>query len=239
MHIHSVLSPCGDLEMSPVKLVETAAAKGLDIIGITDHNTTLHCRLVKELGEEQGIFVLTGVEVNTKEEIHCLAFFEKDQDLSDFQQYMDKYLGYFKNDPNKFGYQVQVNRKEEIIYEEERSLFASLDRSIEEIELKVHELNGIFIPAHIDRPCNSIYSQLGFLPDGLKADALEISWATDPENFIRKHPEVSRFPLVRSSDAHFPADIGRVTTIFSLQNRSFAEIKMALEKKAGREVHSE
>ncbi|MGC9343178.1 MAG: PHP domain-containing protein, partial [Bacteroidales bacterium] len=82
LHIHSVLSPCGDLEMSPVKLVETAAAKGLDIIGITDHNTTLHCRLVKELGEEQGIFVLTGVEVNTKEEIHCLAFFEKDQDLS-------------------------------------------------------------------------------------------------------------------------------------------------------------
>jgi len=70
--------------MSPVKLVKAAAKKGLDIIGITDHNTTLHCGLVKELGEEAGIFVLGGAEVNTREEIHCLAFFEKDEELSDF-----------------------------------------------------------------------------------------------------------------------------------------------------------
>lgn len=237
LHIHSVLSPCGDLDMSPVKLVKAAAAKGLDIIGITDHNSTLHCSLVRELGEENGIFVLTGVEVNTKEEIHCLAFFEKFDELSEFQDYMDKHLGYFKNDPDIFGYQVQVNRNDEIIYEEERSLYAAMDQSIEQIEAKVHQLNGIFIPAHIDRPRNSIYSQLGFLPEGLKADALEISWATDPGDFMRIHPEVSKFEVLRSSDAHFPEDIGRACTLFSIRNRSFAEIKMAFGKVAGREVH--
>lgn len=224
--------------MSPVKLVKAAAKKGLDIIGITDHNTTLHCGLVKELGEEAGIFVLGGAEVNTREEIHCLAFFEKDEELSDFQKYMDEYLGYFKNDPHKFGYQVQVNREEEIIYEEERSLFAALDQSIEEVGSKVHGLNGIFIPAHIDRPRNSIYSQLGFLPDGLEADALEISWAVDSQEFIRKHPEVSNFQIVRSSDAHFPADIGRANTIFLIRNRSFAEIKMAISGIAGRGMYA-
>ena len=31
MHIHSVLSPCGDIEMSPSAIVAQAKAKGLDI----------------------------------------------------------------------------------------------------------------------------------------------------------------------------------------------------------------
>ena len=40
LHIHTVLSPCGDLEMSPKIIVEAAGKQGLDIIGITDHNST-------------------------------------------------------------------------------------------------------------------------------------------------------------------------------------------------------
>ncbi len=234
LHIHTVLSPCGDLEMSPVNLVNAAAAKGLDIIGVTDHNTTRHCRLVTELGEEKGLFVLSGVEVNTKEEIHALAFFETPEKLADFQAYLDKWLPPFKNDPAIFGHQVQVNRKEEIIYEEEKSLYGALDQSIEEVEQKVHKLEGIFIPAHVDRPRNAIYSQLGFYPEELNADAIEISWAGNPDEFISSHEELKGLPVIRSSDAHFPEDIGRVFSIFSLFNRTFNEIKMAFNKKAGR-----
>lgn len=234
LHIHTVLSPCGDLEMSPVNLVNAAASRGLDIIGVTDHNTTRHCKLVAELGEEKGIFVLSGVEVNTKEEIHALAFFETHEKLSCFQEYLDKWLPPFKNDPALFGYQVQVNRKDEIIYEEKTSLFGALGQTINEVEENVHELGGIFIPAHVDRPRNAIYSQLGFYPEGLKADAIEISLSGDPDEFISSHKELKGLPVIRSSDAHFTQDIGRIFTLFSLHNRSFNEIKMALEKKAGR-----
>lgn len=236
LHIHTVLSPCGDLEMSPVKLVNAAASKGFDIIGISDHNTTRHCKLVKELGEEKGIYVLTGTEVNSKEEIHNLAFFEKPEQLADFQEYIDTWLAPVKNDPEKFGYQVQVNREEEIVYQEEKLLFGSLNRSVDEIAEKVHDLEGIFIPAHVDRPRNSLYSQLGFFPEGLKADAIEISWATDLQEFVNKHPELRDFAILRSSDAHFPGDIGRAYSIFTLRNRSFCEIKLAMESKAGRNL---
>ena len=34
LHIHTVLSPCGDLEMSPAAIVERALARGLDMIAI-------------------------------------------------------------------------------------------------------------------------------------------------------------------------------------------------------------
>jgi len=84
LHIHTVLSPCGDLEMSPGNIVSEAAFKGLDIIGITDHNTTRHCDLIARLGSEKGIFVMQGAEVTTKEEVHCLAFFENTDTLKKF-----------------------------------------------------------------------------------------------------------------------------------------------------------
>ncbi len=77
LHIHTTLSPCGDLEMHPVNIVSKAAIQGLDIIGITDHNSTRHCALISRLAAEKGIFVMQGAEVTTKEEVHCLVFFEK------------------------------------------------------------------------------------------------------------------------------------------------------------------
>ena len=52
LHIHTLLSPCGDLEMSPANIVSLACQRGLDIIGITDHNTTRQCELVWETGAE-------------------------------------------------------------------------------------------------------------------------------------------------------------------------------------------
>ena len=38
LHNHTLLSPCGDIEMTPAHIVEAALTKGYDIIGITDHN---------------------------------------------------------------------------------------------------------------------------------------------------------------------------------------------------------
>ncbi|MCQ2284884.1 MAG: PHP domain-containing protein, partial [Bacteroidales bacterium] len=37
LHIHTVLSPCGALELSPSNIVRRALERGLDMIAITDH----------------------------------------------------------------------------------------------------------------------------------------------------------------------------------------------------------
>jgi PHP family Zn ribbon phosphoesterase len=160
LHIHTLLSPCGDLEMSPANIVAKAKEKQLDIIGITDHNSTKHCRLTRKLAEKEGISVLCGAEVNTKEEVHCLAFFETDDKLELFQEFLDKQLPPVKNDVHRFGYQVVIDEKENIIEEVEKLLLTGLHAGIDEVEKVVHELGGIFIPAHVDRPYCSILSQL-------------------------------------------------------------------------------
>jgi PHP family Zn ribbon phosphoesterase len=236
LHIHTTLSPCGDLDMHPVNIVSRAVKMGLGIIGITDHNSTRHCELISGLAAEKGIFVLQGAEVTTKEEVHCLAFFENTDALDTFQKFLDESLPEILNIPELFGYQVQVDKDEKIVYEETRLLVNALTKSIGEVEVFVHALGGLFIPAHIDRGKNSIYSQLGFLPENLNADALEVSKHSSPTEFGNAHPEIKSFSIISSSDAHFPESIGTNTTHFHLEESSFAEIRMALHGEKGRRI---
>jgi len=236
LHIHTVLSPCGDLDMSPARIVEKALEKGLDIIGITDHNSTRHCNVVSKLANEAGIFVLMGAEVTTREEVHCLTFFENIDQLSDFQLYLEAHIPPIPNNTEKFGYQVVVDENEMIVDQIQYLLISALDQTINQVEAKVHSLDGIFIPAHIDRPRYSIISQLGFVPDNLLIDGIEISSTCKTESiypFLGKQKNLS---IIKSSDAHYIENIGKTYTIFEMEHRTFAEVKLALHGQQGRKV---
>jgi PHP family Zn ribbon phosphoesterase len=229
LHIHSVLSPCGDLDMSPARIIHEAKSQNLDIIGITDHNHTGHARLMIELGAKKGIRVFPGVEINTREEIHCLAFFENIGKTEKFQDYLNSHMSAIKNKPDKFGHQLLVNEKEEILEQIECLLITSLTCSINEAEKTVHQLDGIFIPAHIQRKSNSIYTQLGFLPDNLTIDAIEITAGKELSELYSTKPELKDYSIVLNSDAHCPGQIGSQVTNYYLDAPSFAEWKMALQ----------
>ncbi len=239
LHVHTLLSPCGDLEMTPANIVEFAAIKGIDILGITDHNSTRHGALIKKMAEKKGIFVLCGAEVTTKEDIHCLTFFENNAATESFQEYLEKHLADVKNRPSIFGYQVVVDEEEMIIEEVDKLLISALDQSLDQVEAMVHSLGGLFIPAHIDRPSYSLISQLGFVPSGLNADALEISRNTTPGALRKKFPEVAGYTLTGSSDAHFLQQLGTLVSVFEMETRSFAEVCKALRKEDGRGVRVE
>lgn len=77
LHIHTVLSPCGDLEMSPENILHFAQIQGLNMIGITDHNSTRQAPIIRDYGKTKGIFVLTGAEICSKEEVHALTFLDR------------------------------------------------------------------------------------------------------------------------------------------------------------------
>ena len=236
LHIHTVLSPCGDLEMSPSNIIRAAKSKQLDLIGITDHNTTRQCAVIRELGLHEGIYVLCGAEVTTKEEAHCLAFFDTTESLEAFQEYLDAHLPDVKNNPDLFGYQVAVDAEDNIFFEEDRSLVSAIDQSIEKIEETIHSLNGIFIPAHVNKGKNSVISQLGFIPDDLKFDALELSKHISREEFISQNKYLRNNVFIKSSDAHLPELIGETTTLFVMEALNFEEIKKALHRIDNRTV---
>jgi PHP family Zn ribbon phosphoesterase len=236
LHIHTLLSPCGDLDMTPDEIVRVAKERGLDIIGITDHNTTKHGKLAKKYGDEAGIFVLMGAEVTTKEEAHCLAFFETEKELDNFEAFLQENLPNISNDVDKFGYQVQIDEEQNVVYEEPKFLPSAINKTIEEVEQKVHDLNGLFIPAHIDKPKFSIPSQLGFIPFDLKIDAVEISHNTTQENYLLKNKYLKQKTFIQSSDSHYIDQIGSSYCCFNMEGLSFDEIRLALRGKQERSV---
>jgi len=222
--------------MTPAEIVRLAKAHGLDIIGITDHNTTKHGKLTKKYGEAAGIFVLTGAEVTTKEEAHCLAFFNSDEALDSFEAFLQESLPNMLNDTDKFGEQVQIDEEQNIIYEEPIFLPSAINKTIEEVEEKVHALNGLFIPAHIDKPKFSIPSQLGFIPFDLNIDAVEISPHATQEAYLLKNKYLKQKTFIQSSDAHYLDQIGSSYCYFNIEALNFEEIRLALRQEQGRSV---
>ena len=237
LHIHTVLSPCGDIEMTPAAVVRRPKALGIGVIGITDHNSTRQCAEIHRIGRREGLFVLCGAEITTREEVHVLAFAEAGAHLEHLQAYLDRYLPVFPNDPEVFGHQLAVDEQENILYQEDRLLIHAIDRSLEEVEAFVHSIGGIFMPAHIDKPQHSLLGQLGFVPADLRVDALEVSHRCDPEAFRQEHPHLSNYNLTRSSDAHYPEEIGRAVTWLDIETPSFAAIKEALKNKSPNKCH--
>jgi PHP family Zn ribbon phosphoesterase len=225
--------------MSPRNIIAKARELKLDIIGITDHNTTRHCALTRKLGESNGIFVLMGAEVTTREEVHCLTFFDKTESLEEFQEYLSEHLPFIKNDTSIFGYQVVVDENESITDEIDSLLIVGLDQSIDQVRAKVQKLNGLFIPAHINRPRNGVLSQLGFMSGNLHPDAIEMYRKSTKRALLNEHPEFSKYTLIRNSDAHLPEHIGIGHSLFVLDHPSFDEISMALRNEHGRKVIAE
>lgn len=235
LHVHTVLSPCGSLDMSPARIISEAKQKHIDILAITDHNSTRQCSVVMEMGCKAGIKVWGGAEINTREEVHCLVYFDEVEILKEFQKWLDQWLVKIKNKPDYFGDQVWVDAEENILGEEPWLLIAALDRSLDQCYEKVHRLGGVFVPAHIDRQSSSLSSQLGFVPPDIAADALEISPNATLE-MIEKNGWAKIKPLIAGSDAHHPERLGMNMTRLRMQDAGIKEFKKALKGFAGRTV---
>ena len=52
LHVHTVLSPCAEVEMIPPLIVQRALDQKIDIIAITDHNASANVRAVRPLGAD-------------------------------------------------------------------------------------------------------------------------------------------------------------------------------------------
>ena len=236
LHIHSCLSPCGDLDMSPRKIVAVAVEEKLDIIAITDHNASENIPAAIKAARGKPLTVLAGMEVASAEEAHLIALFDNFDSMGRFQQVVYENLMSFGIDQRTIDDQVIVNERDEVEGFNDHLLFGATALSFQQLVDEVHRLNGLAIASHVDRESYSIIAQLGFIPDDLPLDALEISPNMSKKQARLLFPDVNRFPLIKSSDAHYPNDIGRQRTQFLIQEPTMDELKLALLNSRGRKV---
>ncbi len=233
LHIHTCLSPCTELDMSPKGILEAAKKKEIDIVGICDHNSSENSLAVMNAVKEMNVNVLPGMEVTSQEEVHVLALFDEMENALKLQKHVYKNLP-GENDEDAFGMQVIVNEKEEVLGFNNKLLIGATTIPLEEIIKIIHSSDGIAIASHIDRESFSIISQLGFVPENLELDALEISPNITFEEAQKRYTK--DYPITRFSDSHYPDDIGKGFTSFLLKDGTVAEIKKALKNKDGRKL---
>ncbi len=235
LHVHTCLSPCADLEMYPRAVVDRALAQKIDIIAICDHNASENAQFVLKSAEGKPLTVLPGMEITSSEEVHLLALFDTLDDLKKIQDIVYGHLSGM-NREEIFGCQAIVNDLDEVEGFNDRFLLGATQLSLREIVDHIHGFGGLVVASHIDRDSYSVISQLGFIDPEIHLDALEVTHQTGLRGARMKYPELSAYPLVESSDAHFVNDIGRgVTTIF-LERGTISELKMAFSKQGGRYI---
>ena len=199
--------------MVPGDMVGMAMLKGLDVIALTDHQSCGNCEAAISYSQrlrEEGLpapVVIPGIEVASAEEIHLICLFAGLPAAHQFQSVIDQSLIKRENRPDIFGRQLLFDRQSQLAGEDSRMLLMPVQLSVQQIASEVRRLGGACIPAHLDRDSNSMLSAFGMMPEDFPVTWLEVSWGADLDAFYSQHPDLRKYPIIRSSDAHCLGDI--------------------------------
>lgn len=233
-HVHTCLSPCGELDMHPAALVEAGIEAGLDAVVVCDHNSAENVAAVERAGRAKGLAVIPGMEVTSEEEVHVVALLPDTEAALALQSRVQRALP-GKNDPDAFGMQVIANEHAEVLGFDEHLLIGATTLGIDAVVDGIHAVGGLAVAAHVDREGFGIIGQLGMIPDDLALDALEVSTRT-PMNVARSKYGAATLPLLCGSDAHQPDQVGRGVTFMLMEKPSLSEVRLALAGLGGRAV---
>ncbi len=215
LHIHSVLSPCADREMTPGNIVGMAMVLGLDVIAITDHQSCGNCEAAMTISESlDGPLVIPGMEAESAEEIHLLCLFPDLLTAKAFESLIRSTMPEMPNRKDIFGEQWLMDDQDDLIGEEERMLLVPSRLSCDEIAARVVAMGGVCIPAHLDREANSMLISLGTVPPDFPTRVIELSSRANPPLFFSQHPELAGYRQIVNSDAHSLAAMAAASTRF-------------------------
>ncbi len=222
--------------MTPREIVQISLERGLDIIAVTDHNSAENAGATRRAAEGTGLNVLSGMEITSSEEVHILALFESPDQAGLMQDIVYENLPSRENDERLYGQQVIANEHDEVMGFNERLLISATNLTARRILELIASFDGISVASHVDKEAFSVLSQLGFIPEDLRFDAIELSPRMSRKKAEATFDALKSFPWVSFSDAHYVQDIGRRTTTFSVKEPTFQEIRQALAGSDGRSL---
>ncbi|MEG2323000.1 MAG: PHP domain-containing protein [Anaerovoracaceae bacterium] len=202
LHIHSVLSPCAESDMTPNNIVNMAVVNGLDVIGVTDHNSARNLAAISRCAEKQHILFIPGIEVETVEEVHVVCMFSSLGGAEEMGRYIESHLPDIPNNEDIFGVQQILDDMDNLMEKQRKLLIVSTDLTIDQVMDKVEALGGAAYFAHVDRKSYGVLATLGTFPDNREIKTVEVSSGKDGDAFLGKNPQLKSYRLIRSSDSH-------------------------------------
>lgn len=189
--------------MTPNNIVGMAAISGLEVIGITDHNTCRNAPGVLAVAQEAGILAIPGMELCTAEEAHVVCLFETLEGALDFDRYIYENMPHIQNKPEIFGEQRILNIDDELIGTLEELLLVSSFVTVDDVRRLAEEYGGTAFPAHVDRDSYSVIAALGSIPPEGGYRVAEVTRDCDLEALRAQYPELQGLGIVRDSDSHY------------------------------------
>ncbi len=221
LHIHSCLSPCGDDDSTPNNIAGMGVLNGLNIMALTDHNTTRNCPAFFAAAKRNGIIPIAGMELTTAEDIHVVCLFEELSQAMSFNELVEQRRVLIKNRTEIFGNQIICDDNDEVIGHEDNLLPNATTISIDESLGLVSRFGGIAYPAHIDRDANGILATLGFFPPEPKFKCVEFHNPEKADELIKLHGIQDKKVIV-SSDAHYLWDIKEHKEYFEIDDEPYS-----------------
>jgi PHP family Zn ribbon phosphoesterase len=220
LHNHSSLSPCAEDDLSPFLLAIEAKEKGIDILGLSDHNSTDNLKAFAEACRIVDIVPFFGIEVTTIEEVHVLVLFDRLAPALAFGSWVNAHLPYYPNNEKLFGRQLIYDEEGDQTAEVKQMLATATTLSFEGVVDKALGEGALVIPAHIDRGSQSVLSNLGFLPE-LPYSAIEV---------VKPSSEFEQlgYPVLTGSDAHRFEEVGIRSCLIELPDCSAEALIAAL-----------
>lgn len=216
--------------MTPANIAGMAAVIGLNAIALTDHNTCRNCPAVMAAASMYGITVIPGMELCTSEEVHVLCFFPGLEQALDFDHFIyEEKLPSISNHPYLFGNQVIYNEKDEPAGILDKLLISATDLSFSELPSVLTSFEGVMIPAHIDKPSNSLISNLGLIPADSTFTTAELHDISHAETFRQLFPYLEQCSFLTSSDAHYLNDINEPVNFIEVENNNISSIFQLLK----------
>ncbi len=222
LHIHSCLSPCGDNDMTVNNIAGMAAIKGLNLIALTDHNTSANCPAFFEACRANGIVPIPGMEITTSEDIHLVSLFPTLEKAMSFEKIFTDYRMKLVNKPEKYGDQLILDAGDNVVGHDEWFLPAATSLSLEDAVSLVRSHDGFCYPAHIDREANGIIAILGTLPEEPGFNCVEFSPNADKEEYKRNYPSLESKHILTSSDAHYLWDISEAENFLMIDDEPYS-----------------
>ena len=207
LHMHSCLSPCGDMDMTPNNIAGMAMSKGRNIIALTYHNSARNTPSLLKWAEQYGLIALPGMELTTEEEVHVVCLFAELEDALAFDSYVYERLIKIRNKKEIFGEQIIMNEMDEPIGEEEYLLINATSISFDSVYDIVKEFHGIMIPAHLDKTTTSLLSNLGMIPPNSRFTCAEVKNLEKLHGLMKANPYLEKCRIISDSDAHYLPDI--------------------------------
>ena len=201
-HVHSCLSPCGDADNTPNNIAGMAYLNGINIMALTDHNTSRNCPAFFAAARRYGLVPVAGMELTTSEDIHAVCLFERLEDALAFNDEVDTMRVRIKNREDIFGEQLILDENDNVMGREEDLLINATTIALDEAPILAAKYGGICYPAHIDKQANGAIEILGDFPHYAGFRIAEMHDREKIQTYVETYG-LQGMRIMVSSDAHY------------------------------------